>query len=326
MNIVYASDDNFVSVLGISMISLFENNKQESITVFILSDGIKETNKKVLLELGNKYGQIVNIIDVNVDDYSDITFDILTWSKAAFNRLFIGTILEKYNLDRVIYLDCDIAINGNIRELFDMDLGEATVGMAIDPIGKGHKKNVGVEPEKPYYNSGVLLIDINKWKDNDCEKKLLEFAKQHNGKTPYVDQGLINGALKNYITTIPLKFNLITVYCDYNYEELLIYRKPVGEFYPKNEVENAVKNPMIIHYTKSIFTERPWIENSTHAKKDIWYKYKAISPWKDEGFKPATTKGSKKTFVKLCRILPRGLSVRLQGFLHSTIKPRLDAK
>ena len=326
MNIVYASDNNFVSILGISMISLFENNTDENITVYILSDGIEDKNKDILRELGHKYHQKVEIFEVNVDDYTTIKLDILTWSRAAFSRMFIGTILEQFDLKRVIYLDCDIAINGNIRGLWDLNLKNHVLGMAIDPVGKGHKKNVGISQNKPYYNSGVLVIDMDLWKKKECEKRLQEFAIKNNGKTPYVDQGLINGALKNYIIPIPLRYNLLTVYCDYSYEELLIYRKPTGVFYSKNEIESAKKSPIIIHYTKSIFTERPWIKGSTHKKKNIWEKYKNLSPWKDEENKPVTLRGIKKHYVNISNRLPRRVNVHIQGFLHSIIKPIIDAK
>ena len=221
MNVVYASDNYFVDILGISLISLFVNNKEEAISVFILSDGIQNDNKKLLEDIGTKYQQDVHILDVHIEDYSDVKFDIITWSKAAFNRLFIGKILSDFDLERVIYLDCDIIVNSNISELWNYPLDDATIGMAVDPLGRRHKQNVGVEENKPYYNSGVLLINFNKWNKNKCEEKLISFATQHQGSTPYVDQGLINGALKNYIKPIPLKFNLITVYCDFTYEEIL---------------------------------------------------------------------------------------------------------
>jgi len=326
MNVVYASDDNFVDILGISMISLFENNKDENICVYILADNIKSENKVILKNIAIRYYQNVEIIDVDVDDFSQIKLYVLTWSKAAFSRMFLGTILEKYELDRVIYLDCDIIINHNIHELWTFDLNKNTFGMVIDPIGAGHKRNVGISADKPYFNSGVLLINLKKWKQNDCENKLQQFAVQNNGKTPYVDQGLINGALKDYMGVLPLKFNVITVYCDYTYKELLTYRKPTGYFYSEDEVKVAVKNPYIIHYTKSMFTERPWIVNSNHKKKELWERYKGISPWRDKQSLPSTVNVYRKKYINISKKLPRKLNVYLQAILHSYIKPIVDRR
>jgi lipopolysaccharide biosynthesis glycosyltransferase len=165
---------------------------------------------------------------------------------------------------------------------------------------------------------------MEKWKTNQCEKKLQDFAYEKNGKTPYVDQGLINGALQSYICTLPLKFNVITVFFDYSYREILRYRKPSGFFYSEEEVTNAVTAPCIIHYTKSIFTERPWILNSTHKKKDLWEKNKQISPWKDMEPSDCTIHGIKKLYVEISRRLPRNLSIMLQSFLHTVVKPYVD--
>lgn len=324
MNVVYASDNNFVEIFGISMLSLFENNIGEKINVYLLADNVDEDNQKILLDIANNYNQKLVIIPVDVDDFSRVKLDILTWSKAAFSRMFLGTILKKYDVKRVIYLDCDVAVTNNLKELWEYDLGTKTIGMAIDPLCAAHKRNVGLKESDPYYNSGVLLIDVEKWIKNDCENKLQDFAEAHNGMTPYVDQGLINGALHEFIKTLPLKYNVITVYFDYTYDELIGYRKPSGEFYSKSEVEDATKSPCIIHYTKSMFTERPWIVESTHKKKAVWEKYKSMSPWKDSALKPHTVKGAKRVYVDVSRKLPRRLNIMIQSFLHTVVKPYCD--
>lgn len=324
MNIVYASDDKFVDVLGVSMISLFENNKGEDIRVFILADNIKPDNCKILHKIAEEYSQQLEMISVNVDDFSKVELDILTWSKAAFSRMFLGTILKNYNMDRVIYLDCDIIINHCIKELWNFELGEKTLGMVVDPVCVGHKKNVGIDANKPYFNSGVLLIDLKKWQYNDCENKLQQYALEKNGKTPYVDQGLINGALKDYIQVLPLKYNVITVYLDYTYKELLKYRKLSGYFYSEKEIQSATETPYIIHFTKSIFTERPWVINSTHKEKEKWEYYKSISPWKDRALNPSSIKGARKIYVQISQKLPRSVNIFVQSLLHSYIKPLVD--
>jgi hypothetical protein len=127
-----------------------------------------------------------------------------------------------------------------------------------------------------------------------------------------------------YIKALPLKFNVITVYCDYTYEELLRYRRPSGFFYSKEEIEEAVKNPYIVHYTKSIFTERPWIVNSSHKKKNLWERNKQISPWNAEKLGAMTVHGKEKIYVKISKKLPRKLNIIIQSFFHTIIKPYTD--
>jgi lipopolysaccharide biosynthesis glycosyltransferase len=324
MNVVYASDNNFVDILGISMISLLENNKNSEIHIYILADNITTSNQKILEDVANKYHQDITIIPVDVDDFSKVKLNSLTWSKAAFSRMFLGTILEKYDIHKIIYLDCDTIVNNSLKELWKFDLNDKTIGMTIDPVCTAHKKNVGLKKGQPYYNSGVLLIDMDKWNENKCEDKLQDFAISANGRTPYVDQGLINGALNSYIRVLPLKFNVITVYFDYKYEELLHYRRPSGYFYTKEEVEESVKHPYIVHYTKSIFTERPWIVNSNHQMKDLWEKYKRISPWQSAKYGNPTVHGMKKRYVDISKKLPRKLSIAIQSFLHTVVKPYMD--
>ena len=70
MNIAYTSMDNYAPYLGISLLSLLENNKNEDIHVYILSDGIGEKNCNILREIVESHGQHFHLIDVkSFEDY-----------------------------------------------------------------------------------------------------------------------------------------------------------------------------------------------------------------------------------------------------------------
>lgn len=323
MNILYASDENFADILGISLISLLENQKKEKPSIFVLSDGIGNGNRTILAELAGQYGSGIRFIDADIEGLTDIRFDALSWGRTAFCRIFLYSLLKPYNVDRIIYLDCDIAVCDDLYNLFHFDLRDKALGMIMDPVSARHKKNVGIGKGDAYYNSGVMLVDVNKWKSKNCETKILDFARKRGGHSPFVDQGLINGALKNDIATLPLRYNVMTVCFDYSYNELKICRNP-GKFYGREEYESAVENPAVIHYTKNIFTERPWVEGSKHRKKEIWLYYRSKSPWGKKPFRRSVCQPGLGIYVTASRKLPRKLNLIIQGLLHSFIKPVID--
>ena len=108
-----------------------------------------------------------------------------------------------------------------------------------------------------------------------------------------------------------------------SYKEMLIYRNP-PEFYSEEQIKNAVENPVIIHFTTSFLSERPWIKGSKHIYLDKWMHYKNMSPWRDSPlWDPPHKSLMKKTVVGIIKILPRPLMVRVAGVFHKYGRPLL---
>ena len=121
---------------------------------------------------------------------SDVPFNVMTpefvhrlpnipeiwhhWTPFAFLRLFLPDIIPGYR--RILYLDCDIRIEGSVAPLFGLDMKGAaiaavddvmtffkpTIRSEIAPVEKG-RRALGFGPDEPYFNSGVLLIDCDRW-------------------------------------------------------------------------------------------------------------------------------------------------------------------
>ena len=117
------------------------------------------------------------------------------------------------------------------------------------------------------------------------------------------------------------RFNSVTIFYDFSYEEMLAYRKPV-DFYSKKEVKQAVEHPVIIHYTTSFTSTRPWIEGSEHPYRDKWLFYKAKSPWTDEPlWRSVKTGGLKGIYIKLSQRMPRSTMIRISSLLQVYGRP-----
>ena len=327
MNIVYASDDNFAEIMGISMISLFESNKDcGEITVFILDDGISDDNRSKLLSIGEKYMR--NIIFRPIPDINKLAgVEIHTssrWSLSAFSRLFLEKIMDE-DIERVIYLDCDMLIYDSLEELYNTDLDGNFCGGVLDCISRYHKKNIGLKCEDNYINSGMMVISLTEWRKNNLCGKFERFINSYGGDLPYVDQGVINGTIGRNIKILDLRYNCYTAVYDFSYSDLMIYRKPSG-FYSMKEIEDAKSNPAIVHFTTSFLSLRPWIEGCGHPYEGEWLRFKAMSPWSDTPLRKDNRSAAKKLAVKIYNALPKGISVRIAGALHAWIVPMLRRK
>ncbi|MFY7944385.1 MAG: glycosyltransferase family 8 protein, partial [Crocinitomicaceae bacterium] len=115
-----------------------------------------------------------------------------------------------------------------------------------------------------YFNSGVMLINLRKWREENIESKFLEFINEKPEKIKYWDQDVLNFCLKNKWLRLPQKYNLTHFFF---YPDVY----PPAYFGMKqDEFEKSVKDPIIIHFTSH---QKPWIEGCKHPKKELYFQY-----------------------------------------------------
>lgn len=107
----------------------------------------------------------------------------------------------------------------------------------------------------------------------------------------------------------------MTIYHNFNCDNIIIYRKPVNGFYYGEEIKKAAKNLGIIHFTTSFLRKRPWIVSCQHRYVDIWLWYKDISSWKSKPLWNNNIGIAKKVAVEVFSKLLQGIMIRLTGLV-----------
>lgn len=181
-HIVYASDDRFAEILGVSLVSLFENSKNmEEITVYILDSGISKENKQKLFSVCEHYKRVGMFIPAtNISEKMSMNVKLDRGSLSQYARLFVSSNLPE-NLNRVLYLDCDVIVIKSVKELWNLELKGKTIGALLDAFSKYYRVNIDLKEDDIMFNSGVMLIDLNKWKKQNIEERLLNFIARKNG-------------------------------------------------------------------------------------------------------------------------------------------------
>ena len=273
MNIFYATDDGYARFAGISIVSLFENNKMsKEINVFIIDDGISVNNKEKIKSIGQKYKR-----DIEFLKFDTICSELKNkdgFSTAAYGRLFLSSLIK---LKKIIYIDCDTIVNDSLEELYKYDLEDKIIGGVQDNVANYMRMVVGLGESDRYINSGVLLIDLEKFGSGNYEKKIIEFIGKYNGKVPHHDQGVINGVFKDKIKILHPKFNTMSQFWELNSKQTkLLYN--IEKFYSDEEINLAKKNPTIVHFIEK-FYRKPWYEGCTHPMYMQYLYYWELSPW-----------------------------------------------
>jgi lipopolysaccharide biosynthesis glycosyltransferase len=163
------------------------------------------------------------------------TFEIRVSSpitRTAFLRLFLMRWIPT-NVDKIVYLDIDILIVSSFEELFALDFTTPICAELNVPASLGRGSHL-YGHNSPYFNSGVLLINVNKWKSMNLEDKFLAIGATQS--YPFLDQDILNIVFKNNWTRFGRGFNYL-------------------HFYGLDEKDTCYStNPSIIHFAGS----KPW--------------------------------------------------------------------
>jgi len=312
LNILYQSNDYYAPITGVSMTSLMENNKDLSLNFFVLDDKISNDNKQKMQEICDKYR--CSLTFVNADK-------ILKTLKELKVHPFKGTYTTYFKLialneikvknDRILQLDGDTVINGSLKELCDMDLGDNICAATYDCTMNAYKPMIGIPETDWYYNCGVLLINQKKWKSYHCTEKIIDHLKNVRHGYYTVDQDIINVLFRDKIQYLNLTYNFNSGFFIYGVKESLNMYDLKPEYYnTEQEVKEAMKSPILYHCMGAM-TGRPWEQDSIHPQNRIFDQYRSLSPW--HNFKKV--KVHRKKVFKIQRTLyltlPRSLYIPL---------------
>ena len=271
MNILFSCDTNYAMPLTVSITSIFENNKNNNVHIFVLYSSLTEKQKEILNNLAKSYNQNISLIHAEEHYFS--TAPVLRWSKEAYYRLLINELLPK-DIEKLLYLDCDIIVNKSLNDLYNQDLGEDYISaLHITNINtKEFRVRLGLNPDGNYFQTGVILFNIKKCTEILNYEKTTKIINELGNKIITVDQDVINVIFDGKIKPLNPKFNNcdITNFQNNNINRLL------------NRVDKKlIDETIILHYA----TGKPWNNLFSGSCEQIWYKYLLLSPYRDFYYK-----------------------------------------
>lgn len=284
MHVAFCVNDGYAQYIMVTIKGLLENNS-DPIVIHVLSDYISERNVARLKDLVSSYTfaelKVIIVDDSKLRGLKD------TWTIYTWYRVLLPEILEK-DVHRVLYLDADVLVAGNIGELFRLDMTDKAIAGTIDFQSKDIStyKRCGYEPEKEYVCAGIMLMNLDYWREHDIANQVVRWGRDNNDRIQFPDQDSINYICRNAKILLPLKYDIVDGFFhdDYYYKN-----------YPQ-ELRECVESPIIIHYAG----QAPWVvELSNHLLQDEWEKYNRALK------KPVKKVYQSKGFLKIKVILYR---------------------
>ena len=263
VKVAFASNDWYAEHLAVAIHSLLKNLSNEYFSEIIILDWwISEKNKKLIEDVCKK-SEKWNVEFIIMDRKK---FEKLptTWlSQEIYYRLDLPEIL--INDKKIIYLDVDIVVNGNIGELIETELWDdviwavreiTTLNYYIDDYNL-KSKNWWL-----FFNSWVLLMDLEKMRKMKFKEKFYNWMEEFIEKITFHDQDILNIILENKWTSLHPKFNALPFLRTTNNWKIL--------WYTKSEFHEAKKHPVIVHYA----SKKPWNNTCSHPLEYLYHQYR----------------------------------------------------
>lgn len=316
MNVLYQFNEKYAAYAGVSMTSFFENNTSVSdITVWVLGENLSVDSIDRFDRLSARYERPIKYIDAAtlIEKIQAMGMPSYRGSYAANIRMFISEIFPE-DVKRVLYLDADTIVLSDISDLYDHDLKDCTLGMVYDSLGESHKEEIGLKKDEGYYNSGVILFDVHKWRERDYTGRIIDHVKNIRAQYPSPDQDLINIVCRGDIMTLHPRFNFQPVHKAYAIKDY--FRNYAHSlYYQKEEIEEALADPAIIHFFRFV-GEFPWDKDNVHPFNDVFDKYLKESLWNDYVKQPSGNGLALKIEKILYRLLPRPVFIDIFRICH----------
>jgi lipopolysaccharide biosynthesis glycosyltransferase len=286
ISIVVASDNFFAVMIAALLKSIDVNHTSgEHIDFYIIDDGISAKSKKQLETIADpsritmRWFKSKEIIPKGIH----IPMDNSSFPVTVFLRLFIPYMIDQ-DADKVIYLDVDTIVQDDISNLWNIDLGDYTVGAVQDYsktvdckwAGIPNYKQLGLNGDTKYFNSGVLLINPKKWRKENITSEVISVLGKYRQYVVMPDQYGLNVVFANKWLELDPRWNWFA------------------------NLENDC--PSLVHFVeiKPIFSTYKFLE--VHRLE--FFRYLSMTPWKN--FKPIS--GNRRLLKKLITKIKKALS------------------
>jgi lipopolysaccharide biosynthesis glycosyltransferase len=249
INIVTAADSGYEQHTAVMLSSLFANTKNMSFRIFLLCSEINNDQKK-LKHFVEKKGSKIEFIRLKKETMRSFKVSHHV-SLATYYRLFIPEVLPK-DIEKVLYLDSDMVILGNIAPLWEIDL-EDYYGAARKTEDFDRYASLEIKETHPYFNAGVMLWNLQKIRETPFTETAIDYLNKKHSEILWWDQDVLNYMFQQKIKLIDSSWNTFT-----------------NEPSQKNKIN-------ILHFAGSV---KPWTYAQKNGLDKYYFKYLGRTPWR----------------------------------------------
>ena len=261
MHFGFCVNDAYIPYIAVTIKSIQVHHPDEDLVFWILTDGVSEKNRARLQDEFNASPRIsFHIIPVDRTKVSGLRRG--KQHESVWYRVLFPEYLPS-DVGRILFLDADILVLDNLKELFARDMDGVSVAGCPDPLGfeSDTFERLEYDPALGYVCAGVLLINLDYWREHNLEERLIGYATEQAGRLRFWDQDTINFVCKDTKVILPLRFGIMERYFSWE------LRDRIGT---REELRGCLTDPAIVHFAGNA----PWKkELSRMVFHDDWQRY-----------------------------------------------------
>lgn len=279
--VVTAADDRYAMPLAAMGRSLFAHLPAgRRLHLYVIADRLGEESRRRILASWDLSSVEVSWLPADLDRLRHLKVSGHI-GVATYFRILVGSLLPQ-TVERAIYLDADVIVEQDLGLLWELDLADHPIGAAPDWIvqkvssanGLATWRELGLGASQTYFNAGVLLIDLARWRREETEARVLAYLEKNRARVRWWDQDGLNAVLGKDFLELDPRWNLNI--------QSRAFPAPESIPIPRAEYEAVVAAPWICHFATRV---KPWHTDCRHPRRDRFFHYLDQTAW--AGWRPA---------------------------------------
>lgn len=281
MNIILSTDNNYVQHCCATIASILRNNND--VTIYVLTEGLSNKNEELIKGLVYSMGGTVFFLIVQSSLLAGFPMpkSITHISIATYYRLFVSSLLP-HDVDKALYLDCDIIVRKSLLELWNTDISQYALAAVYqdDPLllNTNELERLNIDSKYGYFNAGVILINLSYWRENQIEEKLYSYIINNYERIVFHDQDTLNAVLKEQTKCLDCTWNMHATFFT---KMIYKFSSPHCLVYKQQILDGYGKDPAVVHF---VGCYKPWNWECVHPYKNEYFKYLDLTPF--NGWRP----------------------------------------
>ena len=275
LHVAITTDEKYIQHAGAMLASLFAHAAGAPLVIHCITHAAGTPDFKKLAGQVARAGHQLRVL---VPDDAPLRGLKLSdhATTAVYYRLLLPELIDPA-VPRVLYLDSDLIVKEDVRQLWNTEVGGYALAAVRDPLFSDYEK-LGIPAGRPYFNSGVMLLNLDHWRQHGHARQVLAYIRSNPDKITAWDQDGLNAVLHSQWLELHPRWNVQTILFEHAGRDL-----PV----PADVIAECLANPAVIHYTAKF---KPWHRWCEHPRKGEYYRYLAATPWRD--FRPGESAAS----------------------------------
>ena len=270
IEIACSADARYLPHVSAMLHSLLTHTRSRPLRVWLMHGrDLPEDGRERVAAVTRQFGaelQFLRVPDSMIEGFPTRKFHYSCWY-----RILLPELLPQ--LERILYLDCDVIVTDDLEPLWTMDLGGKLFAACTNPLFPAMyetvRETLGIQDFRDYLNSGVLLLDLPKMRAEGIAARLHAYAKTHPD----------NACPEQDALSVLTHGRWLSLHPRWNMQTTLYDLKPARLPYPEPVIREALARPAVVHFNGPF---KPWQLLCKHRLKHLYFDHLRQTPWPEQ--------------------------------------------